>query len=372
MTGKIGVFCPSLNFYGGGEFVAIAIANTLAQNHHNVVLFTNKKVNPNGIKEFYGENLHPSIQTIEQPARFNSRGLANFYQTLFHSYIAKSKCNMFIDTFTNCVFPWTGVSYIHFPFLNQYAFSKRFPYLGSPHLLQVGTLPHVLLEKNLVSYNKKLVLANSHYTAEEIKKYSDKTVEVLYPPFASSISAIGKNTIKNPQENLVVTTSRFEPNKRLERIPAIASQTSQNVKFAVIGRLYNKETLTALQNQVKKLNLSERVRFFPDAPAEKKIELLKNAKIYLHTMVGEHFGISIVEAMALGCIPIVHNSGGMREFVPKKYRYETLQEAADKIDLEIQNWSPEKSGEMQNISGNFSYSNFSKRFMELFSKHYNF
>jgi len=88
-------------------------------------------------------------------------------------------------------------------------------------------------------------------------------------------------------------------------------------------------------------------------------------------MIGEHFGISIVEAMALGCLPIVHNSGGMSEFVPEQYRYETLQEAASKITSEINNWSTEKANEIKKISDRFSISNFSLRFMELFSKYCN-
>jgi glycosyltransferase involved in cell wall biosynthesis len=367
---RIGVFCPTLNVLGGGEFVAIAIANTLAQNNRNVVLFTRQPVNPPAIQSFFGEQLHPSIETIVQPTRFNSRGLADFYQTIIHSYIAKSKCEAFIDAFSNCVFPWTDVSYIHFPFLNQYCFNTKFPYFGSPHLLQTGTIPHVILEKNLVSYSGKLVLANSHYTANEIKQYSQKDVEVLYPPFASSISAIGSKTTKNIQENLVVTTSRLEANKLLERIPQIAAQTNSNIQFAIIGRLYTQETLTNLQKIVKKLGLTDRVKFYPNATAEKKIELLKKAKIYLHTMVGEHFGISIVEAMALGCIPIVHDSGGMREFVPQQYRYSNIGDAADKIECEIGGWSNQSADEMKAISQRFSIANFSSRFMELFCEHY--
>ncbi len=367
---KVGVFCPTLNVYGGGEFVAVAIANTLAQNHHKVVFFTNNEVDPIAIKNFFGENLHPSIETVKQPTHFSSRGLADFYQTIFHSYIAKSKCNMFVDTFSNCVFPWTNVSYIHFPFLNRYSFSKRFPYLGSPHLLQSGTLLHVLLEKNLVSYSDKLVLANSYYTAEEIRKYSDKNVEVLYPPFSSSISTIGKTAVKSSQQNLVVTTSRFEHNKMLERIPYIASQTRSDIQFAVIGRLYSKETLANLQRIVKNFGLSDRVKFYPNASAEQKIELLKKAKIYLHTMTGEHFGISIVEAMALGCLPIVHNSGGMVEFVPDQFRYETMKEAADEISKAINNWSPDKTEDVKQIASQFSLSSFSRRFMALFNDYY--
>lgn len=370
MTMKIGVFCPTLNVYGGGEFVAIALANTLAQNNHKVIFFTNNIIDPQAIKNYFGETLNPSIESIIQPTHFNPRELADFYQTIVHSYIAKSKCNVFLDAFSNCVFPWTDISYIHFPYLNKYAFSKKFPYLGSPHIMQAGTLPHVMLEKNLVNYDKRLVLANSYYTADEIRQYSRKTVEVLYPPFSSSISAIGKDTVKSSQENLVVTTSRLEPNKLLERIPQIAAQTDKDIHFAVIGRLCNKATLSNLQTIVKKLGLTDRVKFYPNASAETKIDLLKRAKVYLHTMVGEHFGISIVEAMALGCIPIAHNSGGMTEFVPAQYRYENLQEAASKISREIGNWSTQEADEMKQIADRFSIANFSLRFMELFSKSY--
>ena len=369
MTKKIGVFSPTLNVYGGGEFVAIAIANTLAQNNHNVILFTNGEVDPKAIKNYFGEPLHPSIQTIIQPARFNSWGLTGFYQTMIHSYIAKSKCDVLVDAFSNCVYPWTQVSYIHFPFLNQYSFSKTFPYLAGPHLTQVGTLPHVMMEKNLVNYSKKMVLTNSYYTAGEIKKYSGKAVEVLYPPFSSSISKIGAATTKNSGENLVVTVSRLEPSKLLDRIPQIAALTDKSIQFAIVGRLCSKATLSNLQTITKKLGLTDRIKFYPDAPAATKIDLLRRAKIYLHTMVGEHFGISIVEAMALGCVPIAHNSGGMKEFVPEQYRYETIQEAAEKITVGINSWSRENADYMKQLATDFSIQNFSARFMKFFNEY---
>ena len=209
-----------------------------------------------------------------------------------------------------------------------------------------------------------MILANSHHTAGEIQKYSGKAAELLDPPFSSIISAIGKDTTKSIQENLVVTTSRLEPSKLLERIPQIASLTDKDIQFAIIGRLCNKATLSNLQTLVKKLDLTERVEFYPNASAHTKIDLLKRAKIYLHTMVGEHFGISIVEAMALGCVPIVHNSGGMTEFVPAQYRYESLQEAADKISREIGDWSPREADGMKQIADRFSIANFSLRFTE--------
>jgi glycosyltransferase involved in cell wall biosynthesis len=97
--------------------------------------------------------------------------------------------------------------------------------------------------------------------------------------------------------------------------------------------------------------------------------MLSLAKVYLHTMVGEHFGISIVEAMASGCIPISHNSGGMVEFVPAPNRYETIEEAAEKINNAIAGWSEDKTVEPKQIAEQFSINNFSCRFMQLFSQY---
>jgi len=43
-------------------------------------------------------------------------------------------------------------------------------------------------------------------------------------------------------------------------------------------------------------------------------------------MEGEHFGIAPVEGLASGCVTVVHNSGGMREFIPPEYRWETYED----------------------------------------------
>jgi len=55
------------------------------------------------------------------------------------------------------------------------------------------------------------------------------------------------------------------------------------------------------------------------------------AKIYLHTMSGELFGISTVEAMSVGLILVVPAVGGHTEFVPNKYQFRTLEEASEII-----------------------------------------
>jgi glycosyltransferase involved in cell wall biosynthesis len=59
--------------------------------------------------------------------------------------------------------------------------------------------------------------------------------------------------------------------------------------------------------------------------------IMRRAKVYFHPMIGEHFGMSIVEAMAAGLIPIVRDIGGQTEFVPLKYQFSTIEEAAEMV-----------------------------------------
>lgn len=221
-----------------------------------------------------------------------------------------------------------------------------------------------------MNYKKHLVLANSHYTANEIQAYSGKSAEVLYPPFSSSLIDLSQDTAKPQKDNLVVTVSRLDANKQLERIPQIAAQTHSSIQFVIIGRLCSPTTLAFLHALTKKLGVDKRVHFYPDASVEQKIDLLRKAKIYLHTMTGEHFGISIVEAMVLGCLPIVHDSGGVREFVSAQYRYQTSKEAASKISQVLACWSNNQAEKVRALSEQFSLSNFSIRFMELYMRYY--
>ena len=69
----------------------------------------------------------------------------------------------------------------------------------------------------------------------------------------------------------------------------------------------------------------------PNASNEELIDSMSKSMIYLHTMFGEHFGVSIIEAMAAGLVPIVPAYGGCSEIVPADHQYDTLEEAADHI-----------------------------------------
>ena len=81
----------------------------------------------------------------------------------------------------------------------------------------------------------------------------------------------------------------------------------------------------------------ENVEFLRDIDFSKLIALYSKSKIYRHAMRNEHFGISVVETMAAGLVPVIHRSGAswqdmlrMRQGV-HGFSYTTASEAADII-----------------------------------------
>ncbi|MEW5987753.1 MAG: glycosyltransferase, partial [Chloroflexota bacterium] len=99
------------------------------------------------------------------------------------------------------------------------------------------------------------------------------------------------------------------------------------VGFTGDGRYYQQCRRFAEENGLSN------VTFHPDAPFEEMRALLQSSRYFLHTLVNEPFGLTAVQAVAAGCIPIVHDSGGQCETVPiPDLRYQALAEVPAMIE----------------------------------------
>ncbi|MEM0049876.1 MAG: glycosyltransferase [Candidatus Bathyarchaeia archaeon] len=87
----------------------------------------------------------------------------------------------------------------------------------------------------------------------------------------------------------------------------------------------------------------DNVEILQNVPFKNLLQIYGRAKIYLHAMKYEHFGISVVEAMAAGMVPVVHRSGGTWEDILEEkqgvhgFSYLTANEAAEIIEEVISN-----------------------------------
>jgi glycosyltransferase involved in cell wall biosynthesis len=374
---KVGVFHPPIHpkYFGGSIAVTIPIVNALAEDGYEVVLFVNNNVDQGKINEMMGERISPLVKTIFKPSFLQPRGLLDLYKSAFELLTLKLKCDLVIDTYSCYVFPMSDVCYIHFPYLNNYTFGQHFPYLKKRRgcLIDAVNLPYIFFERNFERYDEKLLLANSHFTSKAIKESLGANAKVLYPPISPLFFQDNYITSSQDQrENLVVTIGRITEDKKMEAIPQIANiLRGEDIRFFIIGFAHSEDILRKIDAKIRELDLKEKVKIFPDISREEMKKILGRAKVYLHPPTIEHFGISIAEAMALGCLPIVYDLGGVKEFVPAKFRYKNIIDAAHKVTKNLNEWSVEKAMEMRKIVEKFKEENFSRNFIHIFERYIN-
>jgi alpha-1,2-mannosyltransferase len=88
----------------------------------------------------------------------------------------------------------------------------------------------------------------------------------------------------------------------------------------------------------------------------------------LHSFVGEHFGIAIIEAMSAGVIPVTHDSGAAKVdgLVPESYRYQDLNSAVGKVTSALSSWDLNVAEKLREFAKGFSADSFRenlKRFL---------
>jgi glycosyltransferase involved in cell wall biosynthesis len=98
----------------------------------------------------------------------------------------------------------------------------------------------------------------------------------------------------------------------------------------IVGNLYHYflDYYIELQKMVLDLGLNDYITFEINASLDRLLSNVGESRVYFHPMVGEHFGMSVIEAMAGGLIAVVPNKGGVSEFVPQRYQFNTIEEAA--------------------------------------------
>jgi len=156
--------------------------------------------------------------------------------------------------------------------------------------------------------------------------------------------------------------SRFSPEKQLEKAIMIA-KILKNIKFVIIGNLLraNQSYFQFLQKLIQDYSLTFRVKLIPNAANEEMMNAMSTSMVYLHTMDGEHFGISIVEAMAAGLIPVVPSYGGCSEIVPTEFQYESIEDASACISKNINEYDNKKIQYVHSIAKQFSPENFRRK-----------
>ena len=190
--------------------------------------------------------------------------------------------------------------------------------------------------------NDPFLLTNSKFNEAAIRKYYGRHASVIYPPV--DVERFEQCSGNKRRKNLVITVSRFRPGKNLEYIPRVAKVVTKS-RFLIIGPSdkTSRTTISGINGSASKLGVSERIELIENASLTVLLRMLSEAKVFLHTQLSEAFGISIVEAMAAGCVPVVPRDGGpWFDILEGKegvygFSYGSISEAAEKIRMLMEN-----------------------------------
>ena len=198
--------------------------------------------------------------------------------------------------------------------------------------------------------NWKNINTNSFFTKNIIEHaWNIKVDTVLHP--SVDLSSFNPKIKKEP---IILHVGRFFPQlhaKRqdvlvmlFDRLRSTAPKLLKNWKLVFAGAVEDQDYFKKVTQSAQNLP----IEFYPDCSRTDLISFYNKASLYWHaTGYGvdqriepekvEHFGITTVEAMAAGCVPIVHGKGGQIEVLGPELRrcaWET-QEQAIETTLEI-------------------------------------
>jgi len=294
---KIGIFSPYLDSLGGGERYMLTMAEYLSKNDEVDIFWNDKK-----IKEKAFQRLSIDLKRV------------NFVEDIFYS-----KKNL----------------------LKKLILSRRYNLII---FLSNGSIPSTLAKRNILHFqhpfiniNGKSVLnklkltrfsaiiCNSKFTKKYIDKEYGVSSMVIYPPVDVEKFSLGK------KRNLIISVGRFskEPiynKKQIEMVKFFKKLVAKlpHWRLILIGGLLEQDK--NYFRQVKKISGGLPIDVLSNISFDEVKNYYERVKIYWHaTGFGEdegdkpaameHFGISTVEAMAAGCVPIVYDGGGQKEII---------------------------------------------------------
>lgn len=360
---KIGIFDPYLDDLGGGEKYMMQIAQCLSSNHEVVVFWDDRK-------------------DVEELLKRFSLDLAkvSFTKNIFSRNVGLLERLTKTKTFDVIIVLSDG----SIPFSLS---KKLFIHIQQP-------LPFVRIgpKEGFKIYRVNRFFCNSTYTKSHIDKTFGIDSLVVYPPVDIQAKKVAKEniilTVGRLRVRDVVTASHGEivgvaDYKKLGvLIDTFREMTEEGLTdwefvLAVSVQDDDKEVFEALMQKT----VGAPISFLVNKTNEELWEIYSKAKIYWHASgfaedlrkhpeFAEHFGISTVEAMGAGAVPVVINAGGQAEIVKDEesgFLWNSLAQLKEKTLILIRNEKKrlELSATTQKRAKDFGGERFCKQIYEL-------
>src|SRR5215212_9214463 len=374
---------------GGAERLTLVTMYALYQKGVKFDFTTYVQPNMTKLENAYGSKIASIVKKAEKV-----NILKSLEEPVIDRIIEKGNYDITINThgdtlpFYHCSFlKNNALTYCHFPSAKYHIDSENLEYLRDIKISGLTQLPDIdylenkeaiifevetehkvkkyfnfLRNKYYNMMKNTLVLTNSEYTRKAISNAFYIDAKILYPPVDVETFQKIASKSNHRREDMILVISRIAPDKQIENAIEVARLIRRRgigKGMIIAGNLhdYDNRYYQQLKKMIADYGLSDFVSLQTNISFRKLVELMQLAKVYFHPRIDEHFGISIVEAMASGLVPIVSDIGGHTEFVPPKYHFHTLGHAADLIASAFEGTDSERRA-LSNFTAKFSNSNY--------------
>ena len=369
---KANVIHGDFNPCGGAERLSLVTMQALLEKGIDFDLTTLKSPDMSKLENSYGKNLVSVMKSINKINVINIMEELRQQQEEAHKdydYDITINTNGDAAPYYHSSFSKdNAITYCHFPSTKYHIDSENIEYLktdlgmteGSNNFFDKLEYEGINNPKNyktklqlsrrkeyfkIIKYGywnlmrNSTVITNSEFSRRAIiNALGLHDIYILSPPIDIETFrniALMTNGYKETND-IILVISRIAPHKKIENAIKLAKILKDNnigKGMKIVGNLYYYffDYYSELKQMVLDLGLTDYVTFEINARLDKLISIIRESRVYFHPMVGEHFGMAVLEAMAAGLIPVVPNEGGIIEFVPKKYQYQSIEHAAEII-----------------------------------------
>lgn len=339
----MGYFCRSLEEYFHDDVhIDILVFNT-----YGVDVFAKDYIDIKDLNKRFAIQLkHTHLKKIDLPIS------TNWKETVKNKYLIEQISRGY-DLFVNFMFLSKHIGHAKKNLYHCFFPPKRY----GAELRGRGRVLGMLYD--LMFFLKyDLYISNSQYTNHWLAQFwkLKRRNRVIYPPVFSEQEMEGRY-MESKKKNMILSVGRFfvgtHSKKQLDMVQFFIEYADRlsGYEYHLVGSVSERKDDLAYLEQVEALaRKAGNVSVHVNCKSDTLMELYQQAKIFWHaTGYGidenkepekmEHFGITTVEAMSFGAVPVVINKGGQKETVEEGingFRWDTKQECVEKTCRLIQ------------------------------------